>query len=293
MKRGIDHLVLCVRDLETARQTYETMGFTTTPRAVHPFGTGNFLVQLHGNFLELVAVLDAAKIPPMEPGRFSFAAFNEAYLEKRQGMSTVVLRSADARRDLAEFVAKGLRTYEPVDFSRQATLPDGSQVTVSFSLAFFSDEAMPDAGFFACQHHHPPEYFWKPQYQTHANGARRVAEVFMVADEPASVAGFYERLYGPENVAAADGGLAVETGRERITVLSPAGFAQRFPGVAQGDAPATPHFAGYRIAVADFGALHSLLSERAVAFREGVGSLWIAPGDAFGVVVKFAPEDGA
>ena len=293
MKRGIDHLVLCVRDLEAARQTYETLGFTTTPRAVHPFGTGNFLVQLQGNFLELVAVLDAAKIPPTEPGRISFAAFNEAFLKKRQGMSTLVLQSEDARRDLAEFAEKGLHTYEPLDFSRQATLPDGSQVTVSFSLAFFSDEAMPDAGFFACQHHHPPEHFWNSQYQTHANGARRVAEVFMVADEPASVAGFYERLYGPENVAAANGGLAVETGQERIAVLRPDGFAARFPGVTRDDAPATPHFAGYRIAVADFGALHAMLSERAVAFREDARSLWIAPGDAFGVVVEFAPEKGA
>ena len=291
MRRGIDHLVLCVHDLEAARRIYETLGFTTTPRAVHPFGTGNFLVQLQGNFLELVSVLDSAKIPPMEPERFSFAAFNEAFLEKRQGMSSLVLQSEDARRDLAEFAAKGLRTYEPVDFSRQATLPDGSQVTVSFSLAFFSDEAIPEAGFFACQHHHPPENFWKPQYQTHANGARRVAEVFMVAEEPASVAGFYERLYGPEKVTAADGGLAVETGQERITVLHRAAIAARFSGVAGDGVPATPHFAGCRIAVADFGALRSLLSERAVVVREGAGSLWIAPEDAFGAVVEFAAEE--
>ena len=293
MKRGINHLVLCVRDLEAARQTYETLGFTTTPRAVHPFGTGNFLVQLQGNYLELVTVFDAAKIPPMKAERFSFAAFTEAFLEKRQGMSTLVLQSEDARRDLAEFAEKGLRIYEPVDFSRKATLPDGSEVTVSFSLAFFSDEAMPDAGFLACQHHHPPEIFWKPQYQTHANGAHRVAEVFMVADDPASAAGFYERLYGPENVTAADGGLAVETGHERITVLHRLAIAARFPGVAGDGVPATPRFAGYRIAVADFGALRSLLSERAVAFREGAQSLWMAPEDAFGAIIEFAPEDGA
>ncbi|HJO73221.1 MAG TPA: VOC family protein [Rhodospirillales bacterium] len=293
MRRGIDHLVMCVRDLEAARKTYETMGFTTTPRAVHPFGTGNFLVQLQGNFLELLTVLDAAKIPPMEPGRYSFAAFSEAFLEKRQGMSTLVLQSEDARRDLAEFAEKGLRTYEPVDFSRKATLPDGSQVTVSFSLAFVSDEAMPEAGFFACQHHHPPEYFWKPQFQTHANGVQRIIEVFMVADEPASAAGFYEHLYGPENVAAADGALTVETGQERITVLGPARFAARFPGVDCADAPATPHFAGYRLVVADLDAMESLLSERVVAFRKGAGSLWIAPEDAFGAVVEFAPENGA
>lgn len=35
-KRGIDHLVLCVRDLEAARRRYADLGFTTTPPARHP-----------------------------------------------------------------------------------------------------------------------------------------------------------------------------------------------------------------------------------------------------------------
>ena len=45
MVDGIDHLVLCVRDLERARDLYRRLGFTLTPPARHPFGTGNSLVQ--------------------------------------------------------------------------------------------------------------------------------------------------------------------------------------------------------------------------------------------------------
>ena len=51
MIRGIDHLVLCVRDLNRARRLYERLGFTVTPRALHPFGTGNHLIQCEGNFI--------------------------------------------------------------------------------------------------------------------------------------------------------------------------------------------------------------------------------------------------
>ena len=51
MNRAIDHLVLCVRDLEAARAIYRRLGFTLTPPARHPWGTGNSLVQLQGNFL--------------------------------------------------------------------------------------------------------------------------------------------------------------------------------------------------------------------------------------------------
>jgi hypothetical protein len=61
--RGIDHLVLCVRSLEAAHETYTRLGFTLTPPAQHPWGTANRLVQLQGNFLELLAIADPKKIP--------------------------------------------------------------------------------------------------------------------------------------------------------------------------------------------------------------------------------------
>ena len=93
MAAGIDHLVLCVHDLETARSRYARFGFTLTPPARHPFGTGNSLVQLQESFLELLAVVAADRVPPMLPGRFSFAAFNRDFLEEGEGCSMLVFAS--------------------------------------------------------------------------------------------------------------------------------------------------------------------------------------------------------
>lgn len=287
MKRGIDHLVLSVRDLDRARALYQRLGFTLTPRAVHPFGTGNSLVQLGGNFLELAAVLDPSKIPPMTETRYSFAAFSQKFLEKRQGLSMLVLQSDDAAADLAEFKRKGLRTYEQVDFSRAARQPDGTDATVSFSLAFFSHPLLPDVGFFACQQH-APRFFWKTEYQKHANGARLASEVFMVADAPASLRPFFESLYGTANVKAGADTLGVDTGQGRVTVMTPAGLAARFPGAAIADAPETPYFAGYRVAVADVAVARALLAENKVRFSDGAAGPWLGPADAFGAVVEFA-----
>jgi hypothetical protein len=87
MVRGIDHLVMVVNALEAARGVYERLGFTTTPRALHPFGTENFLVQMQGNFLEVVGIADAEIIPPHGPGVFSFARGNADFLSRREGMS--------------------------------------------------------------------------------------------------------------------------------------------------------------------------------------------------------------
>src|SRR5260370_22869197 len=142
-QRPLDHLVLCVRDLAAARAWYARLGFTLTPRALHPFGTANSLVQLQGNFLELLAVANRARIPSAEPGSFGFAGFNDAFLAAREGMSMLVFGSDDARRDQVEFAASGLDTYAPFDFSRRASLPDGGQVTCGFSLPFVTDRRHP------------------------------------------------------------------------------------------------------------------------------------------------------
>ncbi len=291
MRRGIDHLVLCVHDLDAARQVYGRLGFTTTPPAVHPFGTGNSLVQLQGNFLELLSVAEPGKIPPMAPGQFSFGAFNRDFLARRQGMSMLVFQSDDARRDQEEFAAKDLETYAPFDFSRRATLPDGSAVTVAFSLAFVTDPRMPEAAFFTCQQH-APEVFWKPDYQRHPNGAIAVSEVVMVADDPAAFAGLFRKLQGPESVAAAEGALQVATALGRVTLLDRRRFAARFPDLPVPRAPDTPHFAGYRVTVADLARAEALLRQAALPVRREAGSLRIAPADAFGVVLEFTAEKG-
>jgi hypothetical protein len=73
---GIDHLVLVNHDLEALAAAYRSFGFTVTPRGQHPMGTGNALVQLHGSYLELLAVTVPQDVPEHRPGRFSFAAFN-------------------------------------------------------------------------------------------------------------------------------------------------------------------------------------------------------------------------
>lgn len=286
-KRGVDHLVLCVRDLEAARDVYRRLGFTLTPRALHPFGTGNSLVQLRGSYIELLTVVDPAKIVPPREGEFSFASFNQRFLGRREGFSMLALTSDDARADRDEFVAAGLVTYPPFDFSRKAKLPEGEEVTVSFSLVFLGEASMPEAGFFTCQHH-TPHFFWDPDYQDHANGALAVAEIVMVAADPRASMGFFARLQGRDAVAMQDGQLVVALSRGRIVVLDPRRAADRFPGLGQAESPVTPHFVGYRIAVRDLDAVRMRLDAAGVSFRAVSGALQIGPDTSFGVTLEFA-----
>ncbi|MCR9220582.1 MAG: VOC family protein [Alphaproteobacteria bacterium] len=287
--RGVDHLVLCVADLEAAGARYERLGFTVTPRAQHDWGTANRLVQFERrSFLEVLTVAAPDLIPEHGARRFSFGAHNRDYLARREGFSMLVFDAADARADRDEFAAKGLADLEPFDFQRQATLPSGERVTVAFSLAFVPPADAPEAAVFTCQQH-APQHFWKPDYQRHENGAREIAEVVMVADEPAALRSYWEGVQGPDAVAErADGGLSVETARGAVLVLSPDAYREAYGEPPRADAPASPHFAAFRVGVSDLAAVEKLLIGRGVETRWAPAGLIVPSENLFGTALAFA-----
>jgi catechol 2,3-dioxygenase-like lactoylglutathione lyase family enzyme len=180
MTRAIDHLVLCVSDLDAAIETYQQLGFTVTPRAVHPFGTGNALIQLDGMYIELLAVVDADKIPENDLSvPFSFPVYNRDYLRHREGMSMLALQSGDAEKDRIDFMDAGAAVPDVFHFEREAKTPDDKKVDVAFSLAYATHPLLRHAVTFVCQHRHPPENFYFSQYQSHANGAIRIGKVLL------------------------------------------------------------------------------------------------------------------
>lgn len=289
MNRGIDHAVVCVRDLERARAFYSSIGFNLTPTALHPFGTTNFLAQLQGNFIEVLGVADASIIDAPEPGRFSFAHHNLRYLSEGEGCSMLVFESRDARSDQAEFRVKQLDTYEPFDFSRIARLPDGEEVTVGFSLAFVTHADMPKTAFFTCQQH-APQHFWKPEYQAHDNAARSISTMTLVADAPQGYETFFKALQGTDAVTRSGDGLEVATARGVIRVQTPEDFERSY---GKGTSPALdrgPVFGAMSIATSDLSRAANCLQSSGVEYQSGERSLSIPASDAFGVVIEFVPH---
>jgi catechol 2,3-dioxygenase-like lactoylglutathione lyase family enzyme len=288
VKHAIDHLVLCVDDLEGARAFYQRLGFTLTPRGEQPFGTANHLAQLHGNFLELLAVADRTRIPAPRREHFSFGGFNAGFLGRRQGMSMLVFPTDDARQDQQMFASRGLETYAPFDFSRPARLPGGGEAIVSFSLAFVTHPSAPEAAFFACQQH-TPQLFWKPEYQRHANGARSVVEVMMVADTPALLADFFGRLLDPAAVTSNEDGLRIALEGGAIMILDPEQVKARHALTEENLIGTGPRFAGFAVAVRDMDGVEASLQTENIPFTRVGGRLQIAPRDAFGVLLQFCP----
>jgi len=287
MPRRLDHLVICVHDLAQAAPDWQTLGFNLTPTGVHPFGTSNRLAMFGNNFLELLAVTDAAAVPPAAPGRFSFAAHNRDFLATGEGMSMLAMHSTDAHADAAHFEANHIGAYAPFDFGRDAVLPGGGAARVAFSLAFATDPAMPGIAFFTCQQRHPPELFWKPEYQRHPNGVLRAIEVVMSAPEPAAHRTFLERI--TESTAElAPGRLTVGARGDQITMLGPAEMARRLPGSAD---TTSPRFCAARLAVTDLDATKRALKSNGVEFEIIGAVLLVPPAAAHGLALEFVEQE--
>jgi catechol 2,3-dioxygenase-like lactoylglutathione lyase family enzyme len=288
MPRGIDHIVIAVHDLDAARATWQRLGFTLTPVARHPFGTANSLVQLDGNYIELLAVADPPAIPEAAAGGFLFAAFNRDFLKKREGLSMLALKSRNAAADRADFEGRGLTVFAPFEFERLAKGPDGTERNVAFSLTFTREPRLRAAGFFTCQHHFP-ENFWRADYQSHVNSARRVASVVLVTRDPADFHEFLTHLTGKHDMTSTSLGVTFDTGEGIVEIISPIGYRAWF---GESPEPDPRRFLACRIAVADLSATRRLLERDHIAFSERMGALIVPAAIANGVAVAFV-QDGA
>src|SRR3546814_2361463 len=75
--RGIDHVLVGVRDLEAARETYARLGFTVSPRGRHiGWGTANYCIMFPGDYVELLGIVDATQ----------FTNNLNRFLESREGL---------------------------------------------------------------------------------------------------------------------------------------------------------------------------------------------------------------
>ncbi len=155
-----------------------------------------------------------------------------------------------------------------------------------FSLAFATDPRMPQAAFFCCQQH-APQYFWKAEYQSHANGADKILEVIMVAESPESFSGFFCKLQEPDSVVIEGPDLIVHTPRGTIRVLSPAEAWRRYGTVDPADLPGSPHFLGFSVQTSDLDLVAEHLRKNSIPYENPNQLIRVKPQDAFGILIEF------
>lgn len=289
MITGIDHTVVVAESLAEAAITAGRLGFRTTPPAQHPFGTANTLVQLHGAYLEHLAIVDESLFPEERPDRFSFASFNRDFLiGEGAGVAKLALTTDDPEALTTRLTEAGLSRYPTFSFERTGQAPDGQELPVSFTLAFASHPDLVRAGIFALRHNHAPENFWHTAYQTHPNTAQALARVTMVSPNVARTERTLAGIFGVD--ATDEDGLRLFAFPDgsAVELTDAAGFEARF-GSADFQDKVLPRFAAMTITVSDLAATRAALASGAVAYAETGGGLVVKPADGGGVAYRFVP----
>lgn len=198
--RGIDHAVILARDLERAHDTYERLGFTLTPRGYHSLGSQNHCIMFARDYLELMAV------PEPHPAIQYYSDF----LAKGEGMGAIALATGNAEAAHAELTKSGIAAEPPLALSR----PVEGLGEARFRLVQLPPAQTPGCRMFLCQHL-TREVVWRPEHQSHANGAGQIAAIAVVAEDAAGYAGVFD--VKPRRI---EEGLLIESGSAPILVSS-------------------------------------------------------------------------
>jgi hypothetical protein len=217
----LDHVVIDVRDrMDEAAQIFAALGFTLTPRGHHTLGSMNHLMMFATDYLELLGFGTAAATRP------ELAPFPA-------GLNGLVFKTGDADAVHAHAVEAGLPILPVQSFSRPVEL-DGERRDARFRTTRLDPAEVAMGRVYFCEHL-TPELVWRPEWQSHANGARAIARILVATGEPRRTASLFAALFGADSVAEVDGTCIVPAGTARVELATPETVAAEF-----GEAAAEP-----------------------------------------------------
>lgn len=228
---GIDHALVCVKDIARARDTYLGLGFLSRGFSQHPWGTSTTVLIFRDQLFEIVGIGDAELLDGYEAGGFQFGRHVEQYLAEREGVCLTALNSTDAAQDERELTARGVAVTGTIDFGRRVTLEDGTPDQTRTQLKVMVNPDFPRLSLFACQQFRRDliEY---PEWMAHPNGVHRIAclTVLCAAEDVAPVTAWFEKVHG---VAARQTvrGTRVQTANGAWTITDREGFAALYGAV--------------------------------------------------------------
>lgn len=202
---SIDHPLIAVKDMDSAKEHYEQLGFTVPPRGSHiEWGTGNWCIMFENDYLELRGIVD--------PERYTISL--DKVLEKYdEGLAGVAVGTKSAQGNYDEMLKNGLTPQPLKGLTRNFELAEG-WVQPKFSLCFPQEKDITGLMHVVCCQHLTPELTRKPEFLIHPNGVTGVISLVGRIDNPDAVEAAQKKLLGED---------AVERTGDSITLTLPNG----------------------------------------------------------------------
>ena len=189
----LDHVLIAVRDLDAAKDTFERLGFKVTPEGKHPGrGTSNRLVVFGGEYLELISVHD--------PDGDLFRPNLPSFLEAREGLFIFSMGTGDVYEHVRSVRSAGVLITDPVKGSRLAG--DGT-AAYSWTQAEVDPGEMPGSQTFFIQHDHTIEerYTEPPDPTNHPNGVLGIFSLSLAVTDADAASRRWMTAFGLEQVS--------------------------------------------------------------------------------------------
>jgi catechol 2,3-dioxygenase-like lactoylglutathione lyase family enzyme len=193
MLTRIDHVMMCVPDLERGIDAYTRIGFNIHPGGVHPGrGTHNAIAFLQDDYLELLSVHDRDEHRAAAAGPGSPDTELGAFLARGGGFRYVIVQSDDLVADVLAMRQRGVEVSDAVDGGRRT--PAGQELR--WKLATLG--ARNPLPIVFIQHLTPIEERRRqaPGAGQHPNGALRADRVYIAVRDIADAARTYSRVLG-------------------------------------------------------------------------------------------------
>ena len=202
MLTGLDHIVIGVRNMERAMESFRRLGFHAYPGGEHPGrGTHNAVVLFDADYFGLIAPQDVS----LEGGQNLLASIEA----NGEGIRTFVVGSDDLATDVRALRERGVALQDPRPSDRRT--PEGLHLEWMAANLSGSD-ALP---LYFNQHMTPVDVrkTQAPARAPHPNGALRIGGVAIAVQDVAAAGKRYEQVLGrapgPEHEDATWGGRAV------------------------------------------------------------------------------------
>ena len=188
MLTRVDHVMICVPDLERGIEAYRRIGFNIYLGGAHTGrATHNAIAFTGEEYLEVLSIRDRAAVTPGSPDE-SLAH----YLDRGGGFRVIALQSDDLEGDVAAMRRRGVDVGPIQDGGRRT--PAGQELRWR---AAFPGPGAPLPVFFI-QHLTPFEERRRqvPKAGDHPNGALRVDRVYVTVPDVAAASRLYARVLG-------------------------------------------------------------------------------------------------
>jgi hypothetical protein len=231
----LDHVVVDVRDkIDEAMKCFAALGFQLTPRGHHTLGSVNHLAMFATDYLELLGFgkngatrTEIARFPP--------------------GLNGLVFKTGDAEVVHRQAEGDGLPVLPVQAFSRPVEV-DGTMRDARFRTTRLDPEKIAIGRVYFCEHR-TPDLVWRPEWQSHPNGAGAIARVVVATPDPQRTAELFRCLFGADTVLERDDRQVVTTGTAQVELCPPDMIKAEFAEAAADPAGRAEYMAALGIKV--------------------------------------------